>query len=187
MMDESGGGGFPSVKFEYLESQMDEFHPHRKITVLYENYDSSSLTFTFTVEVTDLATGESRVGTSVHCIEAYESGGDRQKSPNKIRKLMTNAKKAALTEAIRDAYAWFGIAADKYGMTGAIPMTSEQAERVTVLQGKVDNTTGNADKLVILRQWWDSQLIKIKKLSAHSADAFLDEIETKLNDALKKL
>lgn len=122
-------GNFPYASFEYMETQMDKYHPRRAVHVINESYDPVAYLFMFTVEIVDLNTGECRAGTGAHPMIVYEGGGTILKSPSTIRQLMANAKKAALTEAIRDAYAHFGIAADLYGMTSREKPTDEQQER----------------------------------------------------------
>ena len=122
-------GGYPYVKYEYMESVMSQLHPLRAVEVITDFFDPHTVTFMFTVKITDLLTKESRVGTAVHAAIIYEGGTETRKSDKVIRQLFSNAKKAALTEAMRDAMAHFGIAADMYGMIARKQPTEKQQKR----------------------------------------------------------
>jgi hypothetical protein len=167
-------GDFAYAKWEYMEGQMDNFHPRRAVRILTSLYDSQSFTFSFDVEITDLNTGEVRPGTAVHPMVVYEAGTETLKSQRTIRQLMSNARKAALTEAIRDAMAHFGIAADLYGMTTRERPTKAQVDRWLILSGSIPVSV-----LPKFQERYDEQY-------ADTCDAFLDSVAKKIEEAKTK-
>jgi hypothetical protein len=179
-------GNFDVVNFDYLNEQMDSFHPQRSFKIIKADFDKDTLTYFFAVEVTDLQTGESRPGTAVHPVIAYEAGSETLKSKKNIREQMSNAAKAALTEAIRDAYAHFGIAADMYGMEFKEPVSEEQQQKFNSLIDELNKLTPEdakskfADWVTVTRTKWSKEY-------EQTAEVFLNDLQNKLNKQKEKL
>lgn len=156
-MEQGDGQPFASVKFEYLHQQANEFHPRRTIEIITDRYNEKFIGYEIAVQVTDLETGESRAGCAFHPVIAFQAATEQQKSIKAIRQKMNNARKAALSLAIRDAYAHFGIAADKYGMIADEPMTDEQVDDLNqVCNSMKDIIDKSASKGLMPNDKWES-------------------------------
>lgn len=187
-VEQNEGQPFPTVKFEYLNAQADEFHPRRSITIVTDRFNDKFIGYEFTVLVTDLETGESRPGTGFHPVIAFEKNSTKEKHVKDIRQQMNNARKAALTLAVRDAYAHFGIAADYYGMAVAGPPTEEQRGRLELIFEPVNQLLSSdvfpMEKAQSIEDWLTKQRDKFEQCTAANADKFLDKLETSIKERL---
>jgi len=167
-------GGFKYPVYDYMEGVMDELHPLRTIEVTFEYFDPTYVVFMTTVKVTDLVTKEVRPGTGLHPVIIFDAGSDTRKPDNTIRMHFANAKKASLTEAIRDAYAHFGVAADLYGMKPRQQPTPEQKarfERAISVRSDIGKE--------YMRKKWETQF-------EDSADNFIESVLQQNEEVRKK-
>ena len=179
-------GEFDTVNFDYMNQQMDHFHPQRSVKIIKSEFNPDTLTYFFAVEVTDLQTHERRAGTAVHPIIAYEANSEVYKSKKKIREAMSNAAKAALTESLRDAYAHFGIAADMYGMDFKTPVTEDQQQRFEeIIQafGKIDYPLEIKSQAIT---WIESTKKLWNDQYEQTADKFLSVLQDTLTQRKEK-
>ena len=98
-------GKFPYAEYSYMLSEFQKAHPLYRMEIEPSGtfFNEKYLIYHVAVKISDIATGECRVGVGLHPVIAYDSRGDGggQKPINEIREQMSNAYKAALTEAIR--------------------------------------------------------------------------------------
>lgn len=181
-------GDFDTVEFEYLNEQMNKWHPHRKIEIVSERFDAPSMTFMCSVHITDLQTGEIRAGVGCHPVVAYGKNSETMNSMKKIREQMSNAMKGALTEAVRDAMAHFGIAADMFGMDFPDPVSKAQLDRFEDYMLKVEDGLDYLEMSDDVKQsvvgWMKKQFETFKDLLASNADKFFNEFKEKAESRL---
>ena len=174
--------GFFYPEYEYMLDLMNQFHPVRSETLLHPiTLNEKTMCYEADVIVKDLITGEERSGSECHPVPAYEAGSSVMKDLKTIRELLGNAKKSALTEALRNAYSRFGIAADIYKKTLKKESTEEQQQRFAILIAEAESlqstegiTPQQKQKLedwtLDLRDKWTMQ-------NKNSAAEFLDNLD----------
>lgn len=181
-------GKYDYAKWDYMLEEMDRLHPLRSETFACPpTFIKESVAFMVAVEVKDLLTNEVRIGGDIHTVAISEAGTKDLKDDFKIRELLGNAFKAAITEAQRHAYSNFGIAADLYGsMTEQKPNQEQQAE-FAFLMAKLETLAGVAtpELSIKIRDYrmkcastWITQY-------AHTADKFLESIKETISSQIE--
>lgn len=162
------GTGYPYPAAAYMIDQMDNFHPLRKEEGTV-SIDDRTRCIIAVVTVTDLVTGESRVGTDAHRI-TFKKG--LPPSPESLVD-MGNDAKSALSEAIRNAYSRFGISADVYKKVMSEPITDEQRTKLVQLFDSIPEVS---------QMWKIEQTLKFNKLHKEEANSFLEQLKVKIDE-----
>lgn len=171
------GTGYQYASAAYMIDQMDNFHPLRKEEGSVSINDKTACILAV-VTVTDLITGESRVGTDAHRITFKK---DSEKGLESLVDIGNDAK-SALSEAIRNAYSRFGIAADIYKKVMKEPVTEEQRVKLEEILSSIPPATGlqAAQRIEYIKK----QRETFNELDKNSAEEFLVKLATKINERI---
>lgn len=176
--------GYEYANWAWMLDQMNQLHPIRSEIVLFESFIPQTMTFTFTIQVTDLKTGEARVGCGSHPVPAWDADSGKMKPDKSISNLLDNAKKAALTKSLRNAYSNFGVASDLYKSQVAGPTTEEQKTQYNQLVERANKLIAefSEHKIPPLEKWLSERDSVWKKLTKNDADEFLSKFEDRIKE-----
>ena len=179
-------GSYTFADWAYMLDQMNELHPLRTERVIDEGFIEKYILFYCTVEVTDLLTHETRIGSDVHPVVAFDKGSTNVKPINEIREFFGNAKKAALTKALRNAYSNFGVASDLYGSVLVTPPSKEQFEKFeTVIT--IDWAGWDLDKSQKMKAWLDKKRKQFySNVDRSEADEYLEQLTNTIQEQIQK-
>ncbi len=169
-------GKFVFAKWSYMLDEMNRLHPLRSEHLLSITFDREAMVYEASVSVTDLVTKEERCGTDSHPVVAFDANSNVMKDMKTVRELLGNARKAANTKALRNAYSGFGVCADLYESTPSAPPNEEQNRTFAELGLVVTNS--NRPNLMT---WWDTKIVPDWSLQTEeTAKKFLEQLNTYL-------
>jgi len=186
--------GFSYAEFSYMLHEFRKLHPNTTIQVITDRFNEKYLAFECTIVITDNITHESQSGTCVHPVPAFNQGTDNIKTIKQIQNLLSNAKKSALTGAMRHCFSNFGICSDLYDTEIIEEVTDQQKERFLSLIDEILDITITETDPIRLQEKENSRSVWIKSLndkwnnitSLKIAESFLSQLTEKVKQTKER-